>query len=88
MIKHWDDAWYYEHWTEVGVDNRHWNMAVAQLEHAMMIPNFIEGLPGWFSMWPGSIGHRCGYNVFRVTFLSRIHCKCGVKIPTEVVCTV
>ncbi len=56
-----------------------------------MVADFIKGFPGWFSMmptWEGVVGHRCGWNVFRVTDSSETRCGCGIKIPEEIVCGV
>lgn len=46
-----------------------------------MKADHIKGWPGWFTMWAGSIGHRCGHNEFRVTVLSSDRCGCGTLIP-------
>lgn len=49
-----------------------------------MVKDFIKGYPGWFKMWLGSVGHRCGWNRFRVTKVSKYRCGCGMVIPEEV----
>ena len=49
-----------------------------------MVADFIKGYPSWFAMnWdaPAVVGHRCGWNVFRVTELSQPKCGCGLRIP-------
>lgn len=55
-----------------------------------MEADHIESLPGWFDMdWdePAVVGHRCGFNRFRVTVLTNTYCECGTLIPREIACS-
>lgn len=55
-----------------------------------MFTDHIKGRPRWFAIEPGVVGHRCEYNVFRVTVihsigleapeLGKTYCKCGTLI--------
>ncbi len=45
-----------------------------------MFTDHIKGFNRWFYIEPGVVGHRCGYNVFRVTVLPSTYCMCGTMV--------
>jgi len=49
-----------------------------------MEADHIKGLPRWFNMRQGEVGHRCGFNRFRVTVTTNTLCGCGLLIPREI----